>query len=348
MIAFAGPFRRFGVGTALSRSLIFGTLCFAVTLAAGTVFVGATGVTTREPLAPLPEPPLLDPAKVVLGGSLFSDPILSESGQLSCATCHDLKTGGTVHVERTIGYMGRVHQFNAPTIFNVGNIYRLGWRGNLTSLEQQNEKVLLDESIMAVTWDSLLNRLRANPSYSAAFQRIFRRDVDRTALLDTLAVFERSLNTPNSAFDRYLRGESGAMNSKEREGYRIFKDYGCASCHQGSNIGGNMVQRSGIFSHADTTDVFNDGDLEPFILTDREDDKRVFRVPSLRNVAVTAPYFHDGRAPSLNEAVSRMARSQLGRTLNSNEIDALVAFLNTLTGEYNGKKLSATGKTGND
>ncbi|MDL2403653.1 cytochrome-c peroxidase [Rhizobium mayense] len=333
---------------ALSRSLKLGALCFAITLAAGTALVGATFVSTREPLAPLREPPLLDPSKVALGGALFADPILSGKGQLSCMTCHDLRTGGTIHVKRTIGYMGRVHRFNAPTIFNVGNNYRLGWRGDFTSLEQQNEKVLLDENIMAVTWDSLLSRLQADPSYSAAFQRIYGHNVDRTALLDTLAVFQRSLITPNSAFDRYLQGETGAMNSKELEGYRLFKDYGCASCHQGSNIGGNMFQKFGIFSSAPAADDFNDSDLGRFTLTNREADKGVFRVPSLRNVAVTAPYFHDGRASSLNEAVSTMAQSQLGRTLTTNEIDALVAFLNTLTGEYDGHKLSATSKASND
>lgn len=348
MIRFAGTLRRLSVDSALSRSLTLGALCFAVTLAAGTALVGAAAIGTREPLAPLREPSVLDPAKVALGSRLFADPILSGKGKLSCVTCHDLNTGGTIHVRRTIGYMGRVHRFNAPTIFNVGNNYRLGWRGEFTSLEMQNERVLLDENIMAVTWDSLLSRLQADPTYSAAFQRIYGRNVDRRALLDTLAVFQRSLTTPNSAFDRYLQGDTGAMNSKELEGYRLFKDYGCASCHQGSNIGGNMFQKFGIFYAAPPATVFNDGDLGRFTLTGRDADKGVFRVPSLRNVAVTAPYFHDGRASSLNEAVSTMARSQLGRTLTPDEVDALVAFLNTLTGEYNGHKLSATGQADND
>jgi cytochrome c peroxidase len=348
VIRFIGPVRRSGVAGALSRSLKLSGFCFAATLVAGSAFVEATGISVREPLAPLRQPQLLDPSKVALGGALFADPILSGKGKLSCVTCHDLDTGGTIHVNRTVGYMGRVHRFNAPTIFNVGNNYRLGWRGEFTSLEMQNEKVLLDENIMAVTWDSLLSRLQADPSYSAAFQRIYGRNVDRSALLDTLAVFQRSLTTPNSAFDRYLQGETGAINSKELEGYSLFKDYGCASCHQGSNIGGNMFQKFGIFAPAPAANAFNDGDLGRFTLTGREVDKGVFRVPSLRNVAVTAPYFHDGRAASLNEAVSTMARSQLGRTLTADEIDALVAFLNTLTGEYNGHKLSATGKANND
>jgi len=295
----------------------------------------------REPLAPLEIPNRLDTSKVELGAALFSDPILSGMNKLSCITCHDLTKGGTVNAKRTIGYKGRLHRFNAPTIFNVGNNYRLGWRGDFTSLEDQNERVLLDENLMAATWPTLLSRLRASPHYSSSFDRIYGHPIQRADVLDALATFQRSLVTPNSPFDRYLKGDDGALTQNEIEGYHLFKEYGCVSCHQGSNIGGNMFQKFGIFSPPSMASSENDGDLGRFTLTGKEDDRGVFRVPSLRNVAVTAPYFHDGRVSSLPEAVEIMGRSQLGRRLTSHDVDSLVAFLNTLTGEYNGHRLQA-------
>ncbi|QWW72295.1 c-type cytochrome (plasmid) [Rhizobium sp. WYJ-E13] len=325
------------------RRPILVMIAFLVPLSFGAMKAGGRDANPREPLAPLQAPGPLDPSRVALGEALFSDPILSGKNQLSCASCHDLGAGGTINRARTIGYMGRVHRFNAPTVFNVGNNYRLGWRGDFTSLEAQNEKVLLDENLMAATWPTLLQRLRDNNRYAMQFERAYGGVPTRAALLDALATFQRSLSTPNSAFDRYLEGNKAAMNTQELEGYRIFKDYGCASCHQGSNIGGNMFQKFGIFSSGSAGDrgSDNDGDLGRFTLTGQKQDIGVFRVPSLRNVAVTAPYFHDGRIGTLRDAVSLMARSQLGRTLTAEEVDALVAFLKTLTGEYHGRTLKA-------
>lgn len=323
-------------------------IAFGLSLGAAVLGASASGVEGREPLAPLQPTGYLNPARVALGGQLFSDPILSSMNRLSCISCHDLTKGGTVNERRTVGYKGRVHRFNAPTIFNVGSNYRLGWRGDFTSLEEQNEKVLLDENLMAATWPMLLERLRNSQVYSSMFQRIYGHPVDRGDLLDALATFQRSLSTPNSPFDRYLAGDTNALTPKEVEGYRLFKDYGCASCHQGSNIGGNMFQKFGIFSPPPTGDSESDGDMGRYTLTGQEADKEVFRVPSLRNVAVTAPYFHDGRVSSLPAAVQIMARSQLGRTLTANDTDTLVAFLKTLTGEYNGHKLEAASSTRHD
>ncbi|WP_245294442.1 cytochrome-c peroxidase [Rhizobium aegyptiacum] len=329
----------------VARWIVFGLAAMGTALCIETAGTWAASGSLRQPLAPLRTAGPLDAAKVTLGAALFSDPILSSMEKLSCVSCHDLTAGGTINERRTIGYQGRMHRFNAPTIFNVGNNYRLGWRGDFTSLEDQNEKVLLDENLMDATWPMLLERMRASQTYSSAFQRIFGRPVERRDLLDVLATFQRSLITPNSAFDKYLSGDHSALAPEELEGYRLFKEYGCASCHQGSNIGGNMFQKFGIFSAAPSASPANDGDLGRFTLTGRDGDRGVFRVPSLRNVAVTAPYFHDGRASSLPEAVSIMARSQLGRTLTPDEIKSLVAFLDTLTGEYNGHKLEAAPST---
>ncbi|WP_315855764.1 cytochrome-c peroxidase [Rhizobium leguminosarum] len=327
------------------RYIALCVLCFLLTLAMQAIAQEVLGLEGREPLAPLEDGPALEPKAVELGRQLFSDPILSANQDFSCMTCHDLSTGGTVHVPRPLGPHGEEYRFNAPTVFNVGSIYRLGWRGDFTSLERQNEKVLLDEGLMAVSWPALMSRLQQNRAYATSFEEAYGRAPDRANILDALSAFQRSLTTPNSAFDRYLEGDTTALSTMQLEGYRLFKDYGCASCHQGANVGGNMFQRFGIFASPPVGEPPNDGDLGRYTLTGKESDKGVFRVPSLRNVEVTAPYFHDGRAATLAQAVGIMGVSQLGRKLTPEEIANLVEFLKSLTGEYHGSKLKAPTST---
>jgi cytochrome c peroxidase len=281
----------------------------------------------------------LNPAEVALGERLFHDPILSGAGKLSCSSCHDLRTGGTTPAPRSIGYDGRIHAFNAPTIFNVGNNYRLGWRGKFTSLAAQNEAVLLDPGLMAAQWPSLLSRLNWSSDYLAAFRQLYGGAPTRESVLDALVQFQMSLATPNAAFDRFLSGDNGALSSAGKQGLKLFMDYGCVSCHQGANIGGNMFQIFGVFGAPDAEALPTPAEIDARLqLPDREED--VFRVPSLRNVEVTAPYFHDGRTATLRGAISVMGRSQLGRELAENDVEALEAFLKSLTGEYDGKHLS--------
>ena len=160
-------------------------------------------------------------------------------------------------------------------------------------------------------------------------------------MLDALATFQRSLITPDARFDRHLRGERDAITPEEERGYQLFKDYGCVACHQGVNVGGNLFQRFGIFRDPFAQGPIRTADLGRFTITDQPEDRFVFRVPSLRNVAVTAPYFHDGRAQTLEQAIEEMARSQLGRVLSAQELGLIAAFLRTLTGEYRGHALSA-------
>jgi len=292
----------------------------------------------REPLSPLPPAPKLDLSKAVLGGQLFHDPILSRRQTLSCSSCHDLSTGGTIPVKRTVGYEGRMHAFNAPTVFNVGNNYRLGWRGKHTSLAIQNENVLLDPNLMSNDWETLLPRLSEDAQYRTLFKSIYGTQPTRDNVLDALVAFQRSLVTPSAPFDRFLQGDPTAITAKQKYGYKLFKDYGCVSCHQGSNIGGNMFQIFGVF--ADPATVRSPVTVSPqWSLSAVQQDQKTFRVPSLRNVEVTAPYFHDGRVETLSEAVSVMGISQLGRELAFDEIDAIVSFLKSLTGEYNGERL---------
>ncbi|MEI4484540.1 MULTISPECIES: cytochrome-c peroxidase [unclassified Phyllobacterium] len=300
----------------------------------------ALSVESRDSLSPLPAPSALNMGKVELGRKLFHDPILSKKQTLSCSTCHDLAAGGTVHSKRTTGYDGKMHEFNSTTVFNVGNNYRLGWRGRFTSLTLQNEKILLDENLMANSWEVLLPRLNAMNSYSTSFQTMYGVPPNRENVLDALSEFQRSLSTPNAPFDLYLMGDSNALDPQQKRGYELFLKIGCVSCHQGSNIGGNMFQLFGVFAnpsertHSSPTSF----DWQP---SDLDGTDNIFRVPSLRNVEVTAPYFHDGSADTLAEAVAVMGKSQLGRELTDSDIKTIVEFLKSLTGEYNGERLKS-------
>jgi cytochrome c peroxidase len=189
-----------------------------------------------------------------------------------------------------------------------------------------------------VSWEEVLARLRADPGYRAAFAQTYGGNATRVSVLDALATFQRSLLTPEAPFDRFLRGERGAIDPGQERGYELFKAYGCIVCHQGMNVGGNLFQRFGIFYDPFARRAtMSQADLGRFAVTGKEADRYVFRVPSLRNVAATAPYFHDGGTATLTEAVEIMARSQLGRELPTPDRDAIVAFLRTLAGEYEGR-----------
>jgi cytochrome c peroxidase len=199
--------------------------------------------------------------------------------------------------------------------------------------------------MLNASWPELLARLGADPDYVAAFRDAYPEGLSQATLLDALVSFQKSLVTPNARFDRYLRGDREALTPAERRGYQLFKGYGCVACHQGMNVGGNMFQKFGIFPVASAPQgsepLEYGADPGRYAVTEDERDRGVFRVPSLRNVAVTAPYFHDGGAPTLEYAVTTMARVQLGRTLSAEEIGLIVRFLRTLTGEYQGTSLTA-------
>jgi cytochrome c peroxidase len=291
------------------------------------------------PITPIPFAAPPDPGKVRLGEKLFKDRRLSRGNVHACVACHQLERGGDDNRAVSPGIDGQLLDFNTPTIFNVSLNWRLNWRGNFRSIEAQNESALLDPRLMNTSWDELLGKLRADSSHVAAFAESYGGAPERTHVLDALAAFQRSLLTPNARFDRYLRGERDAISADEKRGYEMFQAYGCIACHQGVNIGGNLFQKFGIFE-----DPFvwrsrrTVADLGRFAITGQPRDRHVFRVPSLRNVALTAPYFHDGSTDSLAEAVEIMARNQLGRTLAPEEIRLIVTFLDSLTGEIKGPR----------
>jgi cytochrome c peroxidase len=296
----------------------------------------------QEPIAPLPRDVRHDPhpAKVDLGRKLFDDRRLSRNQDLSCASCHDLDRGGADGRNRPTGGDGKPLDYNSPTLFNAGVNFRLNWRGNFRSFEDQNESVLLDPRLMHAAWPELLSRLQADPDYLAQFQTLYGDRPARGHVLDALAAFQHSLLTPDARFDRYLRGERDAISAEEERAYQLFKAYGCTACHQGANVGGNLFQKFGVFHNPFAERAAaNDADLGRFTLTGMESDRYVFRVPSLRNVAITGPYFHDGSVATLAEAVEIMGRSQLGRNLDARDINLIVQYLGTLTGTYQGHPL---------
>ena len=294
----------------------------------------------EEPITPVPRGISLDAEKVRLGEMLFHDVRLSGDNVLACASCHVLAEGGDDNRARPPGSDGELLNYNALTVFNAALSFRVNWRGNFRTLEEQNEAVLLDPRLMHTTWEGLLPKLRADEAYREAFTTVYGSDPAPAHVLDALATFQRSLTTPDARFDRHLRGERDAITPEEERGYQLFKDYGCVACHQGVSVGGNLFQRFGIFHDPFSPSPIRTADFGRFTITGKANDRFVFRVPSLRNVAVTAPYFHDGRAQSLEQAIAEMARSQLGRVLTEQEIGLIAGFLRTLTGEYRGRPLS--------
>jgi cytochrome c peroxidase len=254
---------------------------------------------------------------------LFHDRRLSHDNTRSCSSCHDTRTNGASANARDSTPQDEPLALNTPTVFNVGLNFRLNWEGNFRSLEREAEQTLGKPAIMASGVAEVLAKLRADPDVVKQFRDAYGREPNRDSLLDAIATFERSLTTPGSRFDRWLAGDGMAITPEELAGYQLFKSLGCISCHQGVNVGGNMFQRHGVFHPLGTP--------EP----------EVVRVPSLRNVATTAPYFHDGSATTLAEAVRAMGIAQLDRALTDEQITAIVAFLRTLTGTYNGMLITS-------
>lgn len=299
-----------------------------------------------EPITPVPMPPATTPEKLRLGEALFDDVRLSGGNDLACVSCHAVERGGGDGQAKPRGTDGAPLDFNTPTVFNSSLNFRFNWRGNFRTLEDQNEAVLLDPRVMNTGWDELLAELRADRGYLERFEEIYGAPPDRQTVLDALAAYQRALVTPNARFDRFLRGERDAITRDEEKGYRRFTALGCIACHQGVNVGGNLFQRFGIFAAPyPRKGGERDADLGRFTVTGDPDDRHVFRVPSLRNVLLTAPYFHDGRTSSLEEAVEIMGRSQLGRELSKEDVRLVVRFLGTLTGELDGKPLEPSGTT---
>lgn len=288
-----------------------------------------------QPIQPIAAGAALDPRRVSLGKKLFSDTRLSKDSTISCASCHDLSKGGADGRRVSIGVDGLPGQVNAPTVLNASLNFKQFWDGRADTLEDQIEGPVTHPSEMGSTWPDIVGRLEADAEYVRAFRATYADGITRDNIKNAIATFERSLITPNSRFDRYLKGDQSALTAVERQGYELFLELGCTTCHQGENVGGSSFQTFGVVGNyfAERGSVAT-ADLGRFNVTGKERDKFKFKVPTLRNIARTGPYFHDGSVATLEDAVRIMARYQLGLQLTENEVGAIVAFLHTLDGHY--------------
>ena len=284
---------------------------------------GTPPAAVPAPITPIPPAPAADPLKLALGERLFADRRLSHDETLACMSCHDVHGNGADDGRHLRARDGSKFRFAILTVFNAALNFRLNWEGNYRTLEAQAQSSLENPTNMGSSVPEVLSRLNADPDMVRRFRAAYGHKADRTSLLDAIATYERSLLTPGSRFDRWLAGDAHALTAKEQAGYRLFTSLGCISCHQGVNVGGNLFQRTGIFHP-----LTSSGHLK-------------LRVPSLRNIATLAPYFHDDSAPTLADAVKRMAMAQLDRSLSDQQIGTIVAFLGTLTGTYHGTTIAA-------
>lgn len=289
-------------------------------------------------LRPLPRTVKEDPAKVALGERLFHDKRLSRDDSISCASCHALDKGGTDRARFSTGINKQLGGINSPTVFNAGLQYKQFWDGRAADLFEQADGPVNNPIEMGSSWKEVLPKLEKDAELTAAFTAVYPEGLSGERIRDAIAAFERSLVTP-SRFDRFLRGESAALQPEEKRGFELFLERGCATCHVGQVLGGQSFEKMGVFQDYFTGRKFTDGDRGRFNVTKREVDRHKFKVPMLRNVALTAPYFHDGSVQDLDEAVAAMGRLQIEDKLDAGQVKAIVAFLGSLTGEYRGKPL---------
>ena len=278
-------------------------------------------------LRPLPPSVPTDPAKVALGKKLFFDPILSVDDTVSCATCHILPDGGDDNMPVSFGVKGRKGNINSPTVLNAVFNFRQFWDGRARDLREQAEGPVQNPVEMANTFENLVATLKKHPEYRELFARAYpKQGITKFTITDAIAEYEKTLITP-SPYDRYLQGDESALTQEQKEGLALFREKGCVLCHHGVNLGGTMFSKFGVVESSHSKD------LGRYNVTKNPADKYYFKVPTLRNIALTAPYFHDGRTKSLKEAVSIMASIQLGREMSDDELDKIVAFLSSLTGK---------------
>ena len=298
-----------------------------------------------EPVRPIDEYVAYDPAKAALGFDLYHDKRLSVDNTVSCASCHDLATAGVDNHQYSHGVNDLMGGVNAPTVYNAVYNFVQFWDGRAATLAAQAAGPPLNPVEMASpSFESIVEKLNADKAFVKAFKAVYPEGISEATITDAIEHFERTLVTPNSRFDKWLRGDDAAITAEELEGYELFKKYDCATCHAGQNLGGLSYELMGLRKHyfeargLEMTEEDNGRYKE----TKQERDRHRFKVPGLRNVEHTWPYYHDGTRETLEDAVRDMGTYQSGVELTDAETAKITAFLKTLTGEYQGNPVSTT------
>lgn len=304
---------------------------------------GLTGDRAAEPVRPIDASIETDLAKVALGLALFHDTRLSVDNTVSCASCHALETAGVDNKQYSEGVDAQIGGVNAPTVYNAVYNFVQFWDGRAKTLADQAAGPPLNPIEMASTsFDEIIVKLEKDRKFAAEFRKVYPDGLTEANITDAIEEFERTLITPDSRFDKWLRGDDSALTADELAGYQLFKEYDCATCHVGPNLGGQSYELMGLRKH-----YFEDRGLEltiedngRFKETQLERDRHRFKVPGLRNIEHTWPYYHDGTRLTLEDAVRDMGTYQSGVEMTQKEVDQVTAFLKTLTGEYQGQLLT--------
>jgi cytochrome c peroxidase len=291
-------------------------------------------------LQPIPSHIEIDRDKANLGEKLYHDTRLSADNSIACSSCHGLDLGGTDRAKTSKGINNQLGPVNAPTVFNAGFQFAQFWDGRATTLEEQAGGPILNPIEMGATWEIVLEKLSRDQEFAATFTKTYPEGLSPETITSALAEFERTLYTPNSRFDRYLKGDATALSEQEQEGLALFSEFGCATCHVGKALGGQSFEKMG--RHKDyfaARSAIRDEDYGRYNVTKQEVDRFNFKVPMLRNIAITGPYYHDGSITDLGQAVDLMIHHQSDYKPRTGQTEKIVAFLETLTGELNGKPL---------
>lgn len=304
---------------------------------------GAAPEFANEPIRPIADSIAVDVRKVVLGDLLYHDTRLSIDNTISCASCHALNTAGVDNKQFSEGVDGQFGGVNAPTVYNAAYNFVQFWDGRATTLAEQAAGPPLNPVEMACeSFEQIIDKLAADKKFTAAFNEVYAEGLSEKNITNAIQEFEKTLLTPNSRFDRHLKGQKDAISADELAGYNLFKKYDCATCHVGELLGGQSYELIGVQHDyfADRQAEMTEEDNGRFKQTKAERDRHRFKVPGLRNIELTAPYFHDGSMATMDDAVRAMVKYQLGIELPQQEVDKIVAFLRTLTGEYKGTLLT--------
>ena len=290
----------------------------------------SASVSATEPVQPISPVKEINLAQVELGKKLFFDPRLSKSGFISCNSCHNLSMGGTDNIKTSVGHNWQQGPINSPTVLNSSLNIAQFWDGRAADLKEQAGGPIANPGEMASTHTLAIDILQSIPGYVTEFKQVFGSDtIDIDKVTQAIAEFEKTLVTPNSRFDKWLLGDKNAINATELAGYNQFKQAGCTACHYGEAMGGSSFQKMGLLKPYKTSNKAEG----LAAVTGKDADRFKFKVPTLRNVEMTYPYFHDGEAETLTEAVDIMGKLQLGKQFTPSENAQIVAFLKTLTGD---------------